>query len=255
MYNNFLKCVLVLSICCLAGIAEGQNSNAAVKVQSDDSVKKNVNERLKNASCFVAYKSSRLGDASLCYQLSQDNVRDCWEIVQSIKNKRFAAQNRCDELPANALDARELCFALNGRGCASTQGYKNAICQGVLDKDAKKIINGLINQNSGVFILSPASVAGEILSLYYGYKGNSERDCLKFSDGSLRAQAECNVLFGANDFENNFDKISKDILIVIQAKDNKNMAQCDQISNPQIRRICKDRSVISLDDVVRDIWK
>jgi hypothetical protein len=212
-------------------------------------------EDLNNSPRFVAYKAFVSNDTSLCNVLDKNNGEDCWRYAKTYKIVKALSEGNCNNIPNDASDEKELCRAINGGGgCASLSGYKQMLCQGLVDNNLGLIARSFTDADFPDYIKNPTKSAKNVLILYYGFKNKSENACLASVEPDLRIKTACNMLFGNHNFETNFSNISRDILLAMKAKSSNNSSLCSSIFDDSVKDACYNKAIHDEAGILDEIW-
>ena len=229
----------------------GLQSDKATDAEEQDKIVEDLN----NAPRFVAYRAFVNNDTSLCNVLDKNSSEDCWRSVRAYKIKKAISEGNCNNIPNDASDEKELCRAINGGGgCTSFSGYKQMICQGLVDNNLGLVVRAFTDSDFPEYVRNPTRYAKDFLAFYHGFKDKSESACLATVDPDLRTKAACNMLFGSHNFEKNFQDISRDVLSAVKAKARNNSSLCSSILDDSVKNACYNKAIHDKKGILDEIW-
>lgn len=218
----------------------------------DDSLKKDIYERVAKAPRLHAYKAFRAGNTDLCNASS--SRKDCWDIVKSFVFQKRIALGQCNQLPAEFSDYTDYCRAVSNKNCNQLSGYKKGMCEAMLARDTKLMVKTAADPDFEVFLEDKLTWAETSLNLYYGFKTNAEDVCNKFTTNNLLRRGACNMLFGNRTLEYRVNEIAQDIFYAAKAKKKHDKDLCSKIRNKAITDVCRDDNVSDHNEIFKEVW-
>lgn len=232
-------------------------SNVCSQARADEKIpsltKQQIKARLSSNPRWVAYLIVKTNDFSLLSSINDYlDRKEASVIAQFLSVIKKIANGDTKDLPDKYADWLKLVLAVKNRDSSGLTGYKLRLYQGFVNNDSASIMNAFDDPNYPDSFEDTKSIAELVLNIYNGFKGNFK---VYSSDTPLLTKFSVDVLFLNANPDSLLDQVASDISYCLLSKQSKSNQFCNLISNPFIKKLCTDPTIITFNQLYENIWR